>query len=212
MYAKLSDNTLQIAPKQVQWAGQTVINPSEDILLSLGYLPMQYTDPPAVDDVYYAAPHWTQTETSIVQEWDVRKDTRPLTESAVTRMLIAQQINTLEVDDNTALRMLEFYPEWAADTDYTAGYKVQHGGKMWRCLQDHTSQDGWEPDIAPSLWAKVLIPDPEVIPEWEQPDSTNPYMTGDKVAHNGKTWVSAVDNNVWEPGVYGWIEQSDLIF
>lgn len=34
-------------------------------------------------------------------------------------------------------------------------------------------------------------------------------LTGDKVAHNGKTWVSDVDNNVWEPGVYGWIEQSD---
>ena len=50
----------------------------------------------------------------------------------------------------------------------------------------------------------MLIPDPEVIPEWEQPGSTNPYMIGDKVRHNGKTWVSTIDNNVWEPGVYGW--------
>ena len=132
--------------------------------------------------------------------------TRPLTESEVTRLLIAQQINTLEVDDNTALRMLEFYQEWAADTAYPAGHKVQRGGKLWRCLQVHTSQGGWEPENAPSLWAKVLIPNPDVIPEWEQPDSTNPYMAGDKVAHNGKTWVSAVDNNVWEPGVYGWTE------
>ena len=135
--------------------------------------------------------------------------TRPLTEFEVTRLLIAQQINTLSVDDNTALRMLEFYPEWAADTDYTAGYKVQHGGKLWRCLQAHTSQDGWEPDSAPSLWAKVLIPDETVVPEWEQPDSTNPYSAGDKVNHNGKTWVSDINNNVWEPGVYGWTEQSD---
>ena len=134
--------------------------------------------------------------------------TRPLTAEEVTALLIKQQINTLEVDDTTALRMVEFYPEWATDTAYQAGYKVQRGGKLWRCLQAHTSQTGWEPDIAPSLWAKVLIPDETVIPEWEQPDSTNPYMTGDKVAHNGKTWVSAVDNNVWEPGVYGWIEQS----
>ena len=135
--------------------------------------------------------------------------TRPLTSEEVTRMLIAQQINTLEVGDNTALRMVEFYPEWAADVDYTAGYKVQHGGKLWRCVQAHTSQSGWEPESAPSLWAKVLIPDPEVIPEWEQPDSTNPYSVGDKVTHNGKTWVSDIDNNVWEPGVYGWTEQSD---
>ena len=132
--------------------------------------------------------------------------TRPMTESEVSRLLIAQQINTLEVDDNTALRMVEFYPEWATDTAYPAGYKVQRGGKLWRCLQAHTSQTGWEPNNAPSLWAKVLIPDENVIPEWEQPDSTNPYMTGDKVEHNGKTWVSDIDNNVWEPGVYGWTE------
>ena len=52
----------------------------------------------------------------------------------------------------------------------------------------------------------MLIPDPEVIPEWVQPDSTNPYMAGDKVMHNGKTWVSDIDGNVWEPGVYGWSE------
>ena len=134
--------------------------------------------------------------------------TRPLTAEEVTAMLIKQQINTLIVDDNTALRMVEFYPAWDAGQAYTAGYKVQHGGKLWRCLQDHTSQDGWEPDNAPSLWAKVLIPDETVVPEWEQPDSTNPYSAGDKVTHNGKTWVSDVDNNVWEPGVYGWTEVS----
>lgn len=134
--------------------------------------------------------------------------TRPLTAEEVTALLIKQQINTLSVDDNIALRMVEFYPEWAAGQDYTAGYKVQHGGKLWRCVQDHTSQDGWEPESAPSLWAKVLIPDETVVPEWEQPDSTNPYNAGDKVTHNGKTWVSDVDNNVWEPSVYGWSEVS----
>ena len=135
--------------------------------------------------------------------------TRPLTAEEVSSMLIRQQINSLTVDDNTALRMTEFYPEWATGIAYPEGHKVQRGGKLWRCLQDHTSQDGWEPDNAPSLWAKVLIPDETVVPEWEQPDSTNPYSAGDKVTHNGKTWVSDIDNNVWEPGVYGWIEQSD---
>lgn len=133
---------------------------------------------------------------------------RPLTTEEVSVLLIKQQINTLTVDDNTALRMVEFYPEWAAGQAYTAGYKAQRGGKLWRCLQAHTSQDGWEPESAPSLWAKVLIPDETIIPEWEQPDSTNPYSSGDKVTHNGKTWVSDVDNNVWEPGVYGWTEAS----
>ena len=81
--------------------------------------------------------------------------TRPLTESEVSRMLIAQQINTLSVDDNTALQMTEFYPEWAADTEYTIGYKVQRNGKLWRCMQAHTSQTGWEPENAASLWTEI---------------------------------------------------------
>lgn len=80
---------------------------------------------------------------------------RPLTESEVTRLLIAQQINTLEVDDNTALRMTEFYPAWSAGQAYVAGYKVQHGGKLWRCLQAHTAQTGWEPENAASLWEEI---------------------------------------------------------
>lgn len=182
MYAKLSDNTLQIAPKQVQRAGQTVINPSEDILLAFGYLPVQYTDPPPVDDGYYAAPRWTQTDSAIVQIWDVRKDTRPLTESEVTRLLIAQQINTLSVDDNTALRMLEFYPEWAEGQDYTAGYKVQHGGKLWRCVQAHTSQAGWEPENAPSLWTEICESHAGTI------DDPIPY-SGNMALESGKYYI-----------------------
>ena len=143
------------------------------------------------------------------EAYETAERSRPLTMEEVSRMIITKQINGLTVDDNTALRMREFYPEWASDTDYTAGFKARRGGKLWRCIQAHTSQDGWEPDSAPSLWAKVLIPDDTVVPEWEQPESTNPYSAGDKVSHNGKTWVSDIDNNVWEPGVYGWTEQSD---
>ena len=138
--------------------------------------------------------------------FEAAERTRPLTAREVTALLIKQQINTLTVDDNTALRMLEFYPEWTTDTDYATGFKVQYGGKLYKCLTAHASQADWTPDASPSLWAKVLIPDPDVIPEWEQPDSTNPYMQGDKVTHNGKTWTSTIDDNVWEPGVYGWTE------
>ena len=139
-------------------------------------------------------------------KFEAYERTRPLTAEEVNAMLIRQQINSLSVDDNTALRMREFYPDWAAGQDYPAGFKAQRGGALYKVLQAHTSQDGWEPENAPSLWAKVLIPDENIIPEWEQPDSTNAYSKGDKVTHNGKTWVSDVENNVWEPGVYGWTE------
>ena len=133
--------------------------------------------------------------------------TRPLTAEEVTAMLIKQQINTLSVDDNTALRMTGFYPEWAAGQVYATGYKAQYNGTLYKCVQAHTAQADWNPVDAPSLWAEVLAgQDGTAIGEWVQPDSTNPYMTGDKVTHNGKMWVSDVDNNVWEPGVYGWVE------
>lgn len=138
-----------------------------------------------------------------VAGYEMADRTRPMTADEVTRMLIAKQINTITVDDSTALRMVDFYPEWSAGQAYTAGFKVQYGGTLYKCLTAHTSQDDWTPDAAPSLFAKVLIPDENIIPEWEQPDSTNPYMTGDKVTHNGKTWESLVDNNVWEPGIPG---------
>lgn len=80
---------------------------------------------------------------------------RPLTEAEVSRMLLTQQVNTLAVDDNTALRMREFYPEWAANTTYAVGFKVQRNGKLWRVLQAHTSQVGWEPENAASLWEQI---------------------------------------------------------
>ena len=80
-----------------------------------------------------------QTEQAAYEAYE---RTRPLTAEEVTSMLIKQQINTLEVDDQTALRMLEFYPEWVSDMEYTVGYKVQYGGKLWRCIQVHTGPDG----------------------------------------------------------------------
>ena len=101
----------------------------------------------------------TAEEIAAAQEaqaaFEAAERSRPFTESEVSRMLIAQQINTLTVDDNTALRMTEFYPEWAADTEYTIGYKVQRNGKLWRTLQAHTSQVGWEPENAASLWTEI---------------------------------------------------------
>jgi len=105
--------------------------------------------------------------------------------------------------DEQAATVPDLYRPWESGIDYAAGDRRLYKGTLYRCLQPHTAQEAWNPADAPSLWAAVLIPDPVVIPEWVRPDSTNPYMTGDKVTHNGKTWVSLVDNNVWEPGAAG---------
>ena len=110
----------------------------------------------------------------------------------------------VSLTDEDALEAVELFPQWAEGTEYEAGIRVRHNGTLYKCLQAHTSTENWNPVDAVSLWTKVLIPDPDIISEWEQPDSTNPYMEGDKVTHNGHTWVSTADDNVWEPGVYGW--------
>ena len=80
---------------------------------------------------------------------------RPLTEQEVSRMLIPGLINSLTVDDNTALRMVEFYPAWAENTAYTVGYKVKCDGKLYRCTQEHTALVGWEPENAAALWEQI---------------------------------------------------------
>ena len=108
--------------------------------------------------------------------------------------------------DDQALESVSIYPVWKERASYISGERVRYNDTLYKVLQDHTSQADWTPDVASALFTKVLIPDPEVIPEWVQPDSTNPYQTGDKVTHNGTTWISTVDNNVWEPSVYGWDE------
>ena len=88
---------------------------------------------------------------------------------------------------------------------------MRYDGVLYKCLQDHTVQVDWTPTAASSLWAKVLIPDPDIIPEWEQPDSTNPYMAGDKVILDGIIYVSLIDNNVWKPTDYpGWLANGEI--
>ena len=130
------------------------------------------------------------------------RELRKILEKAMTE---AQSLTDAEAITATCL-----HPKWNGDgVQYTAGQRVQDDGILYTVLQTHTSQPDWKPAAAPSLFAKVLIPDPTVIPEWEQPESTNPYAKGDKVKHNGKTWVSDIDGNVWEPGVYGWTEVAE---
>lgn len=110
------------------------------------------------------------------------------------------------VDDTIALSAKDLYPDWREDTLYTTGDRVRYADTLYKCLQSHTAQPTWTPSDAPSLW--VRIDDPAIEwPEWIQPvGSTDAYPMGAKVSHNGSHWTSTIDGNVWEPGVYGWVE------
>ena len=92
---------------------------------------------------------------SSVAEQMAAEHARPMTMEEVVRLTISKTINAIDIADDTALRMVEFYPEWSAGQAYTAGYKAQRGGNLWRCLQAHTAQNGWEPENAASLWTEI---------------------------------------------------------
>lgn len=129
----------------------------------------------------------------------------------VFRMIVKMAVKQARqiTDDAEALEVKMLYKQWDKQIDkpLEVGEYIQYQDVLYKVLQAHTVQEAWTPTNAPSLFAKVLIdPTGETILDWEQPDSTNPYMKGDKVIHNGKTYVCTIDNNVWEPGVYGWEE------
>lgn len=158
-YAKLENGKLTkcvIFPNGMSVLnGRFKRNPTEADILAAGYLPIVETEEPKNKEGFIKSSNWVQTNSAIVKKWTVKRDMRPLSQADINKMLIAQQINTLSVDDNTALRMKSYYPEWTEGTNYAVGYKVQHGGKLWYVLQEHTAQVGWEPVNAPSLWEQI---------------------------------------------------------
>ena len=118
------------------------------------------------------------------------------------RQLIEQLAVTL--DDETALTGVELFPPWSVGKSYATGDRVQYEGTLYKCVQAHTSQADWTPPATPALWTAVSL---DEYPAWVQPTGAHDaYSKGDKVTHNGKRWTSDVDNNTWEPGVYGWTE------
>lgn len=130
----------------------------------------------------------------------------PEVQSAMVQAAVAvAQIQAQSLPDEQAIVVKDIYPVWDGNgVSYQKDFYLSHNGKLYKVLQAHTSQEDWAPDLAPSLFAEVLPGQSGTgTGEWVQPDSTNPYMTGDRVTHNGETCESLIDNNVWEPGAQG---------
>jgi hypothetical protein len=111
--------------------------------------------------------------------------------------------------DEEAIKTPDLFPHWNPQAHYIDGDRVCYEGKLYKVLQSHDAQLTWTPVDAPSLFAEILAgQEGTEIGEWKQPDSTNPYMKGDKVTFNGKMYESTIDCNVWSPESYptGWKE------
>ena len=117
--------------------------------------------------------------------------------------------NTLDLavsylDDEQAESVTVLFEEWQTDTKYEVGDRRQYNGLLYRCVQAHTSQADWTPDVTPALCVRTWT---DSFPEWVQPTGAHDaYAKGSKVSHNGKHWESDIDANTYEPGVYGWSE------
>lgn len=109
-----------------------------------------------------------------------------------------------DVPDKDALRMVDCYPKWKAGIAVATGERYQYNGKLYKVVQPHTTQADWTPDITPALYTEVSVVE---WAEWVQPlGSEDAYRIDAKVAHNDKHWISEIDYNTYEPGVYGWRE------
>lgn len=141
------------------------------------------------------------------------------------QVYVAKQINralqmlaqTLQLPDTNAMEIADLYEDYSIGKTYQEGYIFKYGvnadgeTQLYSVLQEHTSREGWKPDETPSLYKAVGFTD-DGVSVWTQPlGATDAYMAGDVVEHNGTRWVATIDNNVWEPGVYGWEQKEEYI-
>ena len=223
MYGKLIDGEIIHAPEEmILEDGTTIKNFNRNIskMVEYGFKPVVDTKPGHdVHTQYCNFVGYVDTGAYVRYQWEVvdiefseaeiqNQEAQKAME--MLNMDFASQVQTLS--DEMALEVPSVFPVWQAGVEYEVGFKLRHNDILYKVLQAHTSQDDWSPDVAVSLFAKVIVGevDPETgeidIPEWVQPDSTNAYMTGDKVMYEGAAYESTIDNNVWSPADYpaGW--------
>lgn len=184
LYIKIINGQQKISDcRTIQLNGVWISNPSVEQIAEAGWV--EYIPPEVIPT--------PQTEPDYEQVMQ-----------AVKTMLSTSVEN---LSDEEALQVAALYPTWASKVgeQVNVGERYWYDGKLYKVVQQHTVQSDWTPDVSASLFTEVSI---EEWPDWIQPTGAqDAYMAGDKVTHNDKHWVSDVDNNVWEPSVYGWTEQ-----
>lgn len=122
---------------------------------------------------------------------------------------------TMDADTQVAdmMEVATVFPKYAVGKAYKTKEVFSYGEnavgdpQLYQVLQNHTSAEQWTPDATPSLYKAIGVTE-DGIAVWVQPlGASDSYNTGDKVSHKDAIWESEVDNNVWEPGVYGWVQK-----
>ena len=214
MYGKLIDGVLKYAPTNYLTENGKLIfnfNTNIEVMLENGFKEIINVVPSYdANTQVVTMDSYTEEATTITVNYVVTA--KPLTkeEQLENQRNLALTFFAETLTDTQALQVPMLFDEFDGNgVAYKVGKRIMFEGVLYKVIQAHTSQAEWTPVAAPSLFAKVINETIDgSIPEFEQPDSTNPYMKGDRVIFNGKVYESLIDNNVYSPEAYpaGWKE------
>lgn len=214
MYGKLIDGKLVYAPKNYLTDDNRMIfnfNNNVELMKNNGFKEVEDIVPSYDATTHYVIKvGYDEGEDKIVVNYEVLKKELTYAEKLVSQQELAMSFLADNLTDEQAVQVPLIFEAWQVGVNYKVGKKLVYEEVLYKVLQDHTSQENWTPKDAPSLFARVLVDDGGAVLDWVQPDSTNPYMKGDRVKFEGKIYESLIDNNVWSPTAYpaGWKEIS----
>lgn len=211
-YAIMQDNKPIYAKEYyITKDGEIIINfnKNEELMKAYGFKPIVDLVPEYnVATEYVVITGYEESEEEIIVNYEVREIVKTQQQLKADDQLKCLQMFAETLTDEQALQVPLVFNEFEIGVLYKVGTRILYNDVLYKVLTEHTSQETWTPDVAPSLFAKVLNETLDgSIPEWEQPDSTNGYMKGDKVMFEGKTYESLIDNNIWSPldNPTGWL-------
>ena len=214
MYGKLIDGVIKYAPTNYLTENGKMIlnfNTNTEVMLENGFKEIINVVPSYdANTQVVTMDSYTEEATTITVNYVVTA--KPLTkeEQLENQKNLALAFFAETLSDAQAIQVPMLFDDFDGNgVAYEVGKRVLYNDILYKVIQAHTSQADWTPATAPSLFAKVINETIDgSIPEFEQPDSTNPYMKGDRVIFNGKVYESLIDNNVYSPEAYpaGWKE------
>ena len=217
MYGKLIDGVIKYAPTNYLTENGKMIlnfNTNTEVMLENGFKEIINVVPSYdANTQVVTMDSYTEEATTITVNYVVTA--KPLTkeEQLENQKNLALTFFAETLSDAQALQVPMLFDDFDGNgVAYEVGKRVLYNDILYKVIQAHTSQADWTPIAAPSLFAKVINETiTGEIPDWEQPDSTNAYMKGNKVKFNGKIYESVIDNNVWSPTAYpsGWKEVTE---
>ena len=214
MYGKLIDGKLVYAPKNYLTDDNRMIfnfNNNVELMKNNGFKEVEDIVPSYDATTHYVIKvGYNEGEDKIVVNYEILEKELTYAEKLMSQQELAMSFLADNLTDEQAVQVPLIFEAWQVGVNYKVGKKLVYEEVLYKVLQDHTSQETWTPKDAPSLFARVLVDDGGAVLDWVQPDSTNPYMKGDRVKFEGKIYESLIDSNVWSPTAYptGWKEIS----